>query len=430
MRLIVLILAAIATAYGVLQIDKIDPDNYVKIYLGNYVVELKVVSFLLLLLVVVIVLCCLVWLLKSILRCPESITRWRNRRNRNLADEQFGAGYLSLIKGDWSRAEKQLTTKPDHSHIPYVNYLVAATAAQELGRVEQRDAYLSAAYAAAPKERLAIALTKAKLHERDGRIEAAIATLEDVGEPGRNNPQYTAMLMQAYHRNNDWQAVQRLLPLARKQHALPESVILGLQNDIYNHNLRCSSDTQATWKALPRNQRKRPENVLIYARSLVNRGESSAAERLIRGALNDHWSDELVDIYGQLQSAKPEKLLRRVDHWLMARPENAHLNLAAGRLAQATQSLDAAKQYLQLAITQGPLAAAYLVLGEVYEADKQSVKAMQLYRAGIRALANQPQQSTRAPVILDEKNGVDWLAANNSKPPMEAPVVAERHATR
>ena len=142
MRLIVLVLLASVAGYGALQIDKIDPDNYVKMYLGNYVVEVKVLGFLLLLLGVVVLLYFLVWLVRLVWRSPKSISRWKSSRNRDKADQQFGAGYISLIKGDWRRAEKQLTTKTDHSHIPYVNYLAAARAAQEQGRFSQRDNYL------------------------------------------------------------------------------------------------------------------------------------------------------------------------------------------------------------------------------------------------------------------------------------------------
>jgi len=392
MRLIVLIILASLFGYGALQIDKIDPDNYVKMYLGNYVVEVKVLGFLLLLLLVVIVLYFLVWLVRAVWRSPKSLSRWQHRRNRNKADDQFGAGYLSLIKGDWHRAEKQLTTKSSHSHIPYVSYLAAAHAAQEQGKFQQRDSYLSDAYDAAPSERLAIGLTKAKLHEKAGQIEQAMATLHDVSELGGKNPQYTAMLIQIYQRSGNWSGIQELLPTAKKQKALPDNMLMELQNDVHFNSLLKAKDKAGAWKSLPRDQRKRIENIQVYAPSLVDAGDITAAEKLIRTTLSTAWSDELVDLYGQLSSDKPAKLLRRVEGWLMARPENAHLNLAAGRLARASNSMDSAKQYLQKAITLGKLPAAYAVLGEVFEADNQAAKALQMYRIGMQQLVDDEHQ--------------------------------------
>ena len=386
MRLIVLIILASVVGYGALQLDKIDPDNYVKMYIGQYVIEVKVLGFLMLVFAAVVVLYFLLWLFRSIWRSPKTLNQWRNRRNRDKADNQFGAGYLSLLKGDWRRAEKQLTAKSDHSHIPYVNFLAAARAAQEQGRMEQRDIYLNAAYQAAPEERLAIGLTKAKLHEKAGQIEQALATLEDVSSIGHKNPQYTAMLLQIHQSTENWQGVQGLLTTAKKQKALPAEVLEKLQNDIYRNSLAAAQDKQAAWKALPRDQRKQVQNIELYVKSLVLTNDVTGAEKLIRSTLSNDWSDALVRIYGKLQVEKPEKLLRKTEGWLLARPESAELNLAAGQLAVASNKPELAKQYLQAAISLGQLPAAYAVLGQVFEADSDNAKALQMYRVGIQAL--------------------------------------------
>lgn len=401
MRLILLIILASIAGYGILQIDKLDPDNYVKMYLGNYVVELKVVQFLILLLLAVVVLYFIVWLFRSLWRSPKSVSRWWHRRSRNIADEQFGAGYLSLIKGDWRRAESQLLKKSGHSHISYVSYLAAARAAAEQGKLAQRDEYLQAAYQAAPKERLAIGLTKAKLHERADQLSEARATLEDIQDIGSSNPQFTAMLLQLYERNDDWDGVQNLLPTAKKQKALPEPLLHALQDQVYTNRLLIEADKVAAYKALPRAQRKRIANIVVYARELAAKGETAAVEKLIRGTVKHDWSDELVDIYGQLQTDKPAKLLRQLEGWLLARPENAHLNLAAGRQAKFAKSYDAAKKFLQTAIAQAQLPAAYSVLGEVYEANNESGKALQMLRVGMESLATSSagQRRVSAPPV-------------------------------
>lgn len=390
MRLIILVLIACAFGYGVLQIDKIDPDNYVKMYLGSYVVEVKVLGFLLLLLALVIVLYFTLWLFRVIWRSPKTLAKWQGRRNQDKAEGQLGAGYLSLIKGDWRKAETQLTKNSQHSRLPYVNFLAAAQAAQQQGRIEQRDEYLKAAYEAAPKERLAIGLTKARLHQQAGQIDQALATLQDIQAQGSKNPQYTAMLLQAHEQNSDWQQAQALLPAAKKQAALPDQVLDEIRAKIHLNALVDASDLDAAWRALPRDQKKNPQNVAVYARALADKGEADTAEKIIRATLKSTWSDELADIYGSLATDKPAKALRRVEGWLMARPENARLNLAAGRLAVAAKNDEAARNYLQKAITEGQLPEAYALLGEVYEGSNESGKALQLYRAGMSAASTGP----------------------------------------
>ena len=66
MRLIVLIILASVLGYGALQLDRIDQNNYVKMYIGQYVIEVKVLGFLMLVIASVVVLYFLLWLFRSI----------------------------------------------------------------------------------------------------------------------------------------------------------------------------------------------------------------------------------------------------------------------------------------------------------------------------------------------------------------------------
>ncbi|MFT5573097.1 MAG: HemY protein [Cryomorphaceae bacterium] len=411
MRYVILLLLASVFGYGALQIGRIDPDNYVKMYIGNYVIEIKVLGFILLVIGIVVVLYFLLRLIRMLWEAPKSYNRWRQRLDVAAADADLGAGYLALIKGDWKQAEKKLVAKSAHSSIPYLNFLAAAQAAQEQGKIDMRDEYLNAAYKAAPKERLAIGLTKARLHQSAGQLDQALATLKDVADIGAKNSQFTAMLMQTYEQLEDWQGAQALLPSARKQAALPDAVLDTIYNQIHVSQLSAAQDITAGWNALPRDQKKRQDNILIYARHLIKNGESTDAEKLLRSSLKSAWSDELVRLYGKLPSDKPVKLRRRAEGWLLARPENAELNLAAGRLAVTEKNLDLAKEYLQKAIQLEQLPKAYSLLGEVYEASNDSGKALQLYRAGMLSLSS----SAKLERISDSDAGF------NSKKPLPVP---------
>jgi HemY protein len=387
MRLLLLILFAAITGYSAFLVGQIEPGNYVKIYAGSYLIELNLLSFILLVVVSVFTLYFMIRLFRIIWKAPKSFSSWRLRSNKKRATQALGAGYLSLIKGDWRSAEKSLTTKSDSSSIPYVNYLAAAQAAQEQGRLAQRDDYLNAAFKAAPKERLAIGLIKARLHQSAGQYEQAEATLLDIQDIGHKNAQYTAMLLQIYQHTGQWVKATELLGSARKQSALPEDVLDEIANQAYSSTLSDADDVGAAWNLLPRNQRKRVDNILLYAADLTDNGDDAAAEKLIRATLKNQWSDALVRLYGTLDTGKPAKLLRIVEGWLMARPESAELNLAAGQFSLQQSELDKAKEYLQRAIELGQLPKAYSLLGQAYEASNDSGKALRLYRSGMSNLA-------------------------------------------
>ena len=388
MRYVILVILACLTGYVLFMLGQLQPGNYVKMYVGSYLWELTFLQFLVLVFLMVLAFHIFFALLRLAWRAPKSFTGWRSKRANKKADASLGAGYLSLMKGDWRRAEKSLLKKTDASRVPYINYLAAAQAAQEQGKMQQRDDYLAEAYKAAPNERLAIGLTKARLHQSAGQYDQAAATLQDIVDIGHKNPQFTAMLMQTHQQLGNWEKAVALLPVAKKQNALPESMLDNINDESHTASLRNADDVETAWKALPKAQRKRVPNILLYASSLVAAGRNSEVEKLIRSALKSDWSEELVHLYGGIETDKPAKLRRVVEGWLMARPESPELNLAAGQFAMQEKNMDLAKEYLRKAIQYGQLPKAYSLLGDVFEASNESGKALQLYRAGMLSMSN------------------------------------------
>lgn len=388
MRWVILVAIAIVLGFGLFQFVDIYPDNYVKIYVDTYLIEMSFTGFLILLFMSVGVIYIGFWLLGSTFRAGTWFSRWRKRRGYKKAGESFGSGYLALIKGDWRKAEKSLVARTDNSSVPYVNYLAAAQAAQEQSQFARRDEYLSAAYQAAPNETLAIGLAKARLHHLAGQHDQAEATLNDIEGKGAKNSQFLAMRLQNYQATQNWARVHDLLPLARKLDALPEDVLRTIDTQAHRALLTNSTTPAVTWKELPKEQQQHADNILTYAQHLVTSNDVGGAEKLIRTALKNQYDDRLVNFYGRLKADKPAKLRRAVEGWLMARPESAQLNLAAGRLAALEQNTDLAINYLERAIELARLPEAYACLGELLEAGNDSGRALQLYRAGLTSLSN------------------------------------------
>ena len=385
MHAFIVILLAIIAGYGILHLTKIDPNNYVQIVFLNYLIKISVIEFLILLAVISVALYFITRVLSFLVKSTTIWSKWRQKKNTQKAQDALGNGYLSLIKGDWGRAEKSLTTSSNHSTIPYVNYLAAAQAAQEQGKISSRDDYLNAAIKAAPKERFAIGLTKARLHQKAGQLDKALLTLQDIASEGAKNAQYLAMLIQTHEELGNWDQVQSLIPQARKYKALPEELLESMHHQSFVTQLHNSNDKKSAWNKLPKSEKKNTENVAIYTADLINNKQFSDAEKLIRNELKISWSDELVTLYGSISTDKPNKLLRNIEGWLLARPENPELNLAAGRFALADKNNERAIEYFQQAIKFGKLPLAYSLLGSIYENSGDSGKALHLYRSGIQA---------------------------------------------
>ncbi|MGH1539755.1 MAG: heme biosynthesis HemY N-terminal domain-containing protein [Arenicella sp.] len=390
MRLILFLLVSLAAGYGLIRVASLTNGGYVKVFVSGYLIEINLLVFALVLIVTVLLLYLVIRLVINLLRAPKKVGDWSERRNEKQSQVKLGDGFLSLMKGDWKRAEKQLMAKAQHSKIPFVNYLAAAQAAQEQGKYQQRDFYLSQASQEAPEDKLAISMTKARLHQQVGQAEGALATLRDVEDQGQRNPQFMAMLAQAYDEVDDFEKLQEILPKARRLGALPEDVINDMQIDIDLDTFNVAKDKDLAWKSLAKTSKQSPEFVKIYADYQIGNNRSDIAEKIIRTTLKNHWSDELVNTYGRINSTQRKKLLRQVEGWLLARPENAELHLALGRLAKLNQNTEQAEEAFEMAIKLGDLPEAYEELGRLYESEQDLRKALTLYRTGLSSSNTKP----------------------------------------
>ena len=387
MRLAIMVVVAALVGYGIYLLSLLGPGNYVKIYAGSYLWELRLVGFLIVLVLFVLGLYLLISLVRFAWRSPKSFSNWRLKSNKKRSEQNFGSGYLSLIKGDWRQAEKSLLSKSNVSGVPYVNYLAAAQAAQRLNKTPKRDEYLNAALKMAPKERFAIGLTKTRLHLDAGELEQAQSTLDDLQKDGRKNSQYFSLAVQSYLAAGNWDKVLEVLPSARKFDAMPITELDHIADTAYSARLRETGQVMSVWKSLPKAQKARHENIAVYAHSLIKQGDHSEAENVLKGALKKSLDTDLIRLYGSLEASKPIKLRKTIEAWLKANPNNAELRLVAGRFAKQEGKLDVAETHLQAAIQTEQLPQAYAMLGEIYEASDDSGKALNLYRLGMTALS-------------------------------------------
>lgn len=419
MKLILWCLIGLGAGYGLMQLSQFSQGGYVKVFVGDYLLEMKFAAFVIAALIILFLLYYLLRFISGLFRAPKKMSNWNTRRNQNLSQEKLGDGFLSLMKGDWQKAEKQLTAKTSdkYNKVPFVNFLAAAQAAQEQSKYEQRDYYLSQAMQSSPKNKLAVSMTKARLHQQAGQHEAALATLLSVQTEAKKNHQYHAMLVQAYDHQDDFDGLSEALPKARKLGALPAAVLNDIQADVDINSFQHASDKEAAWKNMAKSSRLDPDFIRVYAEYQLSNKRPDVAEKLIKTALKKDWNDSLVNVYGRVVSTHHKKLLRNVDGWLLARPENAELHLAAGRLAAQTNDTQRAEQEFEAAIKLAKHPEAYEELGKLYEANQDLRKALTLYRSGLSA-----SNSAVGVTALLEQESEDHNSATKAD---DAPVTAE-----
>ncbi|MEH6562195.1 MAG: heme biosynthesis HemY N-terminal domain-containing protein [Marinobacter sp.] len=340
--------------------------GYIRISLGNYLLETNFWVGLALLIVVIALIVLTINLFRRMRHGSGMIAGWVSRGKERRARRRTTRGLLALAEGNWPRARKMLTSAASHADTPLINYLAAAQAAFECGDHEAEDELLRKAFESTPGSDMAVGITQAQLQLAGNRLELALATLVRLRKQSPHHPFVLKLLTNTYLRLEDWRELSKLLPELRKRSVLPESELGEIERQVW-HNLleraaedcrRQQKDDPRTslepltrlWDELPGFLRKDEQTIGDYARLLADLGDEAQTETLLRKVLQNHWSDDLVNLYGRIEGRKPGEQLLTAEQWLKDRPNNAELLLALGRLSLRNELWGKAREYFETSL--------------------------------------------------------------------------------
>jgi HemY protein len=356
--------------------------GYVLITREPYVLETSLAVFLLLAAAVFTVFYLGVRLLARILRAPHNLTRWRQTRRTRKAREAFLNGLTHLLACEWLKAEKELVASLHAADAPFLGYLGAALAAQGQGDTDKRDAYLAEAHRHSSNNALATEMTQAQLQLLAGQNEQALATLSRVQARHPQQTQTVRLLIEAHRRLHDWQTLADLLPQARRRHLLPEAELDALERESQRELLSLPlpvgalATLQRAWSETSASARQHPELIGVYARQLIQQNAGDECSALLVAALERHWDERLVLLFGEARAAQPAAQLETAEEWLARHGESAALLLTLGRLARRNRLTERARAYLEKSIELGASAEAHAELGTLFEEAGDSARAL------------------------------------------------------
>lgn len=301
-----------------------------------------------------------IWVL---LHPNSSLSKLTGNLSQKRALKSTIKGLLELAGGNWTKAEKLLTTSADKVSYPLLNYIGAAFAASELDEHERSKELLRQAHQTSPDAEFAISFVQSQLQLKQGHYEGALASLKRLHKMKPKHRQTLKMLVTVYTKLKDWEALQELTPALKKHGIFNENNLLELEKNAFLallEKLRFRQKTgqdsqvlldelQSIWKKLSE-LTKDEEMQILYASTLIEFGNESKAEAFIRQSLNDQWSDELAAVYGSLSDVSMQKSLANAETWIRRHPESAPLYLAAGRICQRLKLWGKARDYYEKAL--------------------------------------------------------------------------------
>ena len=359
--------------------------GYVLIAIGDYTIEMTVISAGILALLLYGVLWCTERLLLRLFHIKGSTRRWFSERRRRKARERTLAGTLALAEGQFQQAETLMRKSAPDSDQALLNYLSAAEAAQAQGQTERRDAYLQQAAEQHPRASLAVSLIRARLLLRQKQYSEAETLLQSLDQAHPQHAVIQQLLKECYLALGHWSQLLALLPQLSKRKQLSADELQQLQQQIYPplFTERAASagrdGVMALWQELPRALRQDATTQAAAAMALIGLGDEVQAQEILLEGVRRSLSPYLLAVVPQLQQPAP-KLLAQLQKSEQSAEPSADLLQAIGILLLRQREMEQAQAYLERAVALQPQATAYRALAELMEQQRLFEKANFYYR--------------------------------------------------
>ncbi|MEQ5836639.1 heme biosynthesis HemY N-terminal domain-containing protein [Marinobacter sp. NFXS9] len=364
MRKVFILLLAALLIGALLSLGLQYDSGYIRISLGNYLIETNFWIGVLLILVITLVIQMILVTARRLRSGSGLVSTWLNQSAERRARRRTTQGLLALAEGNWPRGRKLLEASAGKADTPLINYLAAAQCAFECDDHDAVDDLLRKAFESTPGSDLAVGITQAQLQIAGQRYEQALATLIRLRKQAPHHPFVLKLLRTVYEALEDWKELSSLIPELRKRDLADAEELQTLERKAW-HNLlhRAADDIRRQspgardlspliqlWDELPGSMRRDEFTIHEYARNLALLGDEAQAETLLRKVLRNHWSDELVNLYGRIEGEKPDEQLLAAERWLQDRPNNPELLLALGRLSLRNELWGKAREYFETSL--------------------------------------------------------------------------------
>ena len=329
-----------------------DP-GYIFLSISGWKIETSAVLFFIILSFVFILIYFLVRSLVRAWQLPKTIRIWQTNKKQYLSEKYIADGLINMTEGNWQEAESKFCKATSNSKNPYIIYLCAARAAQEMNALKKRDEYLRLAHSHNPDATLTIGLTQAELQLNQKQTVQALATLNNLHEKWPEQLRTKQLLLETYTLLKDWQSVIELLSLIEKKNIYTHDVIEDKRINAYAGLLKdagISGDRKKLnklWDEVPRKLKNKHILIEAYISERLKFADTVDCEVLLKAAIKRQWDRKLVRLYGFVIAQDSDKQLHTAESWLSTYTHDPALLLTIGRICIRNSLWSKAKEYLQ-----------------------------------------------------------------------------------
>ncbi|WP_025140301.1 heme biosynthesis HemY N-terminal domain-containing protein [Achromobacter sp. DH1f] len=333
-------------------------------------------------------------LLAWLLAIPDRVRAWRGKRAQARDHELLERGWIGLLEGRYSHAEKDLTKLLEQTKVQTRRVLAAlsaARAAHGLGEFDRRDRLLANAQEQAgtdPGLVEATATVSADMLLDQGRAERALAVLSPLADGGARHLHTMRLLLRAHTALGHDEQVFTLARGLLRRNALARTEGDHLIDVAGAARLRAeaASDAwRAIWKDLKAEERLLPEVALAGAAAFEAAGEANEAAKVLEAAIAVKFNPALVAAYARCDAEQVSRRLAKAETWLQQRPTDPDLLTALGMLCLNGQLWGQAERYLLRSLSRRSDAQTHALLGSLYDRLDRPADAVRHWRLATAA---------------------------------------------
>ena len=328
---------------------------------------------------------------------PGEVREWRARGQRERGATALAAAMRAYLGGRYGKAKAHATEALSAGTAPAVSAMIAARAAHELRRPEDRDRLAGEAARHDADDPTARLMAQAEWLAADGRPGDALELLGTLPAP------HTAALRLELSLRvglGQWDAAASLVDRLAERKALSAADREQYERHVASEALKARAidreSAREAWRQMPERLRGDRVVALTAARLLAQHGDPAGARPIIERALDEEWDSALALQYSEEDVAAPvlatgdgttggvdggaappsgadaaadlAARIERCERWLVDHPNDAMLLLSLGRLCVRAGQLGKAQGHLEASLSIEPTHSAHFALARLHDA--------------------------------------------------------------
>ena len=321
----------------------IGTDSYILIRLGEWAVQLQVLTGIVLFFL-------LLWAINfsAVFISGTLGGRWAAQSRVRKSTNRSRKGIMLLFSGKSKEAKQQFLKAANLREAPVINGLLAAHSAVEAEQYDRALNILNNIVTEDDAADLAMMHTKAKVLLKLGRLEETKAICADIKAIKPKEARTDLVLLKVAEAQQDWASFQALLPKLRNADGVKQRVkeIEGRAGLV---RLRKPQMTREEYDdvihTIPADVKNTAEVVETRVYFLIRTGAGKEAEKLLRDFLHKEWRSDLLRDYISIPDIDKDKQLTQLKKWHHRHGDTPEILSALEELSEETGDWRSAQDY-------------------------------------------------------------------------------------